>query len=82
MMTTIIVWWYAIGFVPCFLAALYLSHDDLTFKEFFIMLTASLSLGVLGPVLTFAIIKWFWEAWRSKFAIDEKGRILYPWRDK
>lgn len=79
-MTFVLYWWLS-GAVPCILAGLYLNRDGMSLQEFFIMAVGSAIFGVFGPVLLYFIVKWFWQAWQSQFAVDEGGRILYPWRD-
>lgn len=81
-MITFLLWWFGIGFGSCFLAGMYLNREGLKFSEFLMILIASIVLGTFGPILTGWIVYWFWDGWRSKFAVDDEGRILYPWRDK
>ena len=44
------------------------------------MISASAILGWAGPILTYWMVTWFWQGWQAQFAVDEDGRILYPWR--
>lgn len=89
MMMTVAIWWWAIGFAGCLLGffVMYWSMADDHFwfhlfdPEVLIMLTVSAILGVGGPIIAVLVVYWIWEGWRSKFAVDEDGRILYPWRD-
>lgn len=78
---TILLWWWGIGAGTCFLAGLYLNWGGLKASELLILIVASIVIGIGGLATAWMIVYWFWDAWRSQFAVDEDGRILYPWRD-
>jgi len=79
-MMDLLYYWWAIGFASCLAAGSYLNREGMSIKDFLMVTAGSVLFGLLGPVLTYFIVKWFWEAWRDSLPIDDQGRRDYPWR--
>ncbi len=88
-MMTVALWWWAIGFAACmlgFFVMYWAIADDhfwshLLSADMAIALSASVILGFGGPIIAVLVVYWIFDGWRSRFAVDEDGNILYPWRE-
>lgn len=88
-MMTIALWWWAIGFgagLLGFFIMYWHVADDHFWSHIFstdtlVAVSVSAILGFGGPLFAAMVVYWIFDGWRAKFAVDEDGNILYPWRD-